>query len=210
MRVTGPVNIKLIVFDVDGVLTDGSIIVDDMGRESKRFYVRDGAAIKAVMGLGMKVGVVTGRSSRSVLLRVTELGIEHYLPGVTDKLVGLETVCQRAGVLPEEAAYVGDDLIDIPAMVRCGYPIAVADAAEEAKAAAKYITKACGGRGVAREAIEHVLGLRRIGGMSCWSGMGFKRRGITEEETKSTKKRGILMEQINIFFSSSCSSCLRG
>lgn len=152
-----PSSTKLLIFDVDGVLTDGSIIVDDMGRESKRFYVRDGFAIKAAMTLGLKIGVITGRSSRSVSLRMTELGIEHYLFGITDKLIALETLCQQAGVLPEHAAYVGDDLIDIPAMQRCGYSIAVADAAEEARAVAKFVTQANGGRGAAREAIEHVL-----------------------------------------------------
>jgi len=149
--------IRLIVLDVDGVLTDGSIIVNDEGVESKRFFVRDGFGIKAAMSAGLKLAVVTGRNTRAVTLRMTELGVEHVLQGVSDKAIGLETVCQQAKVQPEEAAYVGDDLIDLPAMLRCGYPIAVADAVEEVRAEAKYVTQACGGRGAVREAIEHIL-----------------------------------------------------
>jgi len=150
-------SLKLLIFDVDGVLTDGSIIVNDLGQESKRFYVRDGFAMKFAMSLGLKIGVITGRSSRSVSLRMTELGVQFYMPGSKNKLIALETLCQQAGVLPEHAAFVGDDLIDIPAMLRCGYPIAVADAVEEVRGLAKYVTRASGGRGAAREAIEHVL-----------------------------------------------------
>src|SRR6186997_179333 len=93
-------SLRLLIFDVDGVLTDGAIIVNDLGQESKRFYVRDGFAIKFAMSLGLKVGVITGRSSRSVSLRMTELGVPYYMPGSKDKLVALETVCQQAGVLP--------------------------------------------------------------------------------------------------------------
>lgn len=152
-----PRDIKFIIFDVDGVLTDGSIILNDRGEESKAFYVRDGFAIRAALSVGLRVGVLTGRSSRAVSLRMREMGVELLLQGLRDKVVGLETLCQRAGVLPEEAAYVGDDLIDLPAMLRCGYRIAVADAAEEVKAEAHFITARGGGRGAARDAIEHVL-----------------------------------------------------
>ena len=152
-----PSAIKLIVFDVDGVLTDGSIIVDDHGTESKRFHVRDGFAIKAAMSMGLKVAVLTGRSSRAVAIRLTELGVEHLLQGVADKAVGLETVCQMAGVALEETAYMGDDLIDLPAMLICGYPMAVADAVAEVREEAKYVAAAAGGRAAARDAVEHVL-----------------------------------------------------
>ncbi len=147
----------MIVFDVDGVLTDGSIILDDRGRESKRFHVRDGFAIRAAMMLGLKIGVVTGRSSACVTLRMSELGVDLLLQGVKDKAIGLETLCQHAGVEPPEAAFIGDDLIDLPAMLRCGYPIAVADAVKEVKGIARYNTHARGGRAAAREAIEHIL-----------------------------------------------------
>lgn len=150
-------SIKLIVFDVDGVLTDGSIYVNDLGVESKGFHVRDGFAIKAAMSLGVKVGVLTGRSSRCVTLRMAELGIELLQQGVAEKGSGFETLCQRAGVALEEAAYLGDDLNDLPAMLRCGYPMAVADAMPEVRDEARYVTHARGGHGAAREALEHIL-----------------------------------------------------
>lgn len=150
-------DIKLIVFDVDGVLTDGSIIVDDHGVETKRFHVRDGLAMHGAMELGLHVGVLTGRSSRAVTLRMAEIGIDLLIQGVRDRAVGLETLCQRVQVELDQSAYVGDDLLDLPAILRCGYPIAVADAVAEIKSAARHVTEAPGGRAAAREAIEHVL-----------------------------------------------------
>ena len=150
-------DIKLIVFDVDGVLTDGGIYVDDRGIEMKRFHVRDGFAIRAAISLGMRIGVLTGRSTRAVTLRMAELGVGLLIQGARDKATALQTLCQQGGVLPEEVAYVGDDLIDLPAMRRCGYPMAVADAVEDVLAAARYVTNCNGGHGAGREAIEHVL-----------------------------------------------------
>jgi 3-deoxy-D-manno-octulosonate 8-phosphate phosphatase (KDO 8-P phosphatase) len=152
-----PRRIKLIIFDVDGVLTDGSIIVDSEGRELKRFHVRDGFAIKAAMGVGLKVDVISGRASRTVTLRMADLGVDLLMQGCGNKAVAFETLCQQADVLPEQAAFVGDDLIDLPAMLRCGYPMAVANAVEQVRAAAAYVTTAPGGHAAAREAIEHVL-----------------------------------------------------
>jgi len=150
-------NLRLLLFDVDGVLTDGSIFVADDGREMKRFHVRDGFGIRAAMSVGIQVGVITGRSTRAVNMRMSDLGIELLLQGVKDKAIALETICQRAGIEPHEAGYLGDDLIDLPAMLRVGYPMAVADAVEEVRSVAQYTTTAPGGRGAAREAIEHVL-----------------------------------------------------
>jgi 3-deoxy-D-manno-octulosonate 8-phosphate phosphatase (KDO 8-P phosphatase) len=155
--VTTPRDIRLIVFDVDGVLTDGGIIVNDLGHESKRFHVRDGFAIRAAMKIGLHIGVITGRTSRSVLLRITELQVPLLLQGVTNKAAALEQLCQRAEVSPLDTAYLGDDLIDLPAMLRCGYPMAVADAVDEVRAHATYVTTRPGGHGAAREAIEHIL-----------------------------------------------------
>jgi 3-deoxy-D-manno-octulosonate 8-phosphate phosphatase (KDO 8-P phosphatase) len=152
-----PTDIKLIVFDVDGVLTDGSIVLDDRGVETKRFYVRDGFAIRAAMEMGLRVGVLTGRASIAVTHRMVELGIDLLLQGTRDKLYGLETLCQQAHLDPQQSAYVGDDLIDLPAMLRCGYPMAVADAVAEVRDEARYVTTLPGGRGAARDAIEHVL-----------------------------------------------------
>lgn len=150
-------SLKMIVFDVDGVLTDGSIIIDDAGVESKRFHVRDGSGITSAMAAGLKVGVITGRSSRCVSLRLAELRVPYLLQHCKNKVQGLETLCVQAEVLPEQCAYVGDDLIDLAAMLRCGYRIAVADAAAEVREEAHYITSVPGGHGAAREAIEHIL-----------------------------------------------------
>jgi 3-deoxy-D-manno-octulosonate 8-phosphate phosphatase (KDO 8-P phosphatase) len=149
--------IRLLVFDVDGVLTDGGIYIDDHGIESKRFHVRDGLAMKLAMSMGYQIGVITGRSRRGVTLRMRELGIELYMSGVHDKAAALKAMCSRAGVGVEHAAFVGDDLIDVPAMRVCGYAIAVADAVQEARQSAKYVTLAPGGHAAAREAIEHVI-----------------------------------------------------
>ncbi|MBI1335867.1 MAG: HAD-IIIA family hydrolase [Phycisphaera sp.] len=149
--------VKLICLDVDGVLTDGSIIVNDLGQETKRFFVRDGFAIRAAMSMGIQVGVITGRSSRCVNHRLEELGVSLVMQGQHDKRIALETLCQRAGVDLSQSAYLGDDLIDLPALMRCGYPMAVADAVEEVREVAKYVTQAPGGRGAVREAVDHIL-----------------------------------------------------
>ena len=145
------------VFDVDGVLTDGSIFINDDGQESKRFHVRDGFAMRAAISLGLKIGVLTGRSSRVVTVRMADLGIDLVLQGVNDKATGLETLCNRANVFPKETAYLGDDLIDLPAMRRSGYPMAVADASKQVRAQAKYVTAVPGGQAAARDAIVHIL-----------------------------------------------------
>lgn len=150
-------SIRLLIFDVDGVLTDGAIQIDDRGVESKRFHVRDGFAIRAAMSMGLMIGVLTGRSSRCVSLRMTELGVPLVMQGVKDKMIGLETMCQKAGLTPDQTGYLGDDLIDLPAMLRSGYPMAVADASPEVCGVARYVTKARGGHAAAREAIEHLL-----------------------------------------------------
>lgn len=150
-------SIEMMVFDVDGVLTDGSIVVNDLGVESKRFHVRDGFAIRAAMRVGLKIGVITGRSSRVVTLRMGELGVELFMQGAKDKGAALEQLCDRAGIEPVHAAYLGDDLIDLPALMRCGYPMAVADAVHEVRQVSRHTTHAAGGHGAAREAIEYVL-----------------------------------------------------
>ena len=152
-----PADIRMVVFDVDGVLTDGRIILNDHGVETKTFDVRDGFAIVAARRLGLQVAALTGRSSRVVTLRMTELGVDPFIQGSGDKAAGLQAICERAQLQPPQCAFVGDDLFDLPAMLRCGYPIAVADAVAEVRARARYVTTAPGGRGAAREAIEHLL-----------------------------------------------------
>jgi len=149
--------IKLIVFDVDGVLTDGGLFVNDAGEPSKKFNVRDGLGIRLAIENGLGVAVLTGKVSEVVHHRMVELGIEHFIQGSKDKGADVYVLEKMAGVPLEQTAYVGDDLIDLPAFAKVGYPIAVADAAAEVKDAAMHITTATGGHGAAREAIEHIL-----------------------------------------------------
>ena len=150
-------DIKLFVFDVDGVLSDGGIYLSDSGIESKRYNVRDGFGIVAARKMGFEVGILTGRSNRNVTLRMRELSIPHVVSGSLNKAQGLAELCTLYDIPPEHVAYLGDDLIDLPAMTKVAYPMAVADAEEAVKAHAKYITTQPGGHGAARDAINHVL-----------------------------------------------------
>jgi len=152
-----PPDIQAIITDVDGVLTDGGLYFDDHGNETKRFHVRDGFAIKAAMRVGVKLAVLTGRTSGVVHHRMTELGVDALVQGSGDKGKDLEDICHELGVAPEQSCYIGDDLVDLPAMRRCGYAIAVADATAEVIERADWVTTRDGGRGAVREAIEHVL-----------------------------------------------------
>ena len=149
--------IRLLMLDVDGVLTDGSIVLDEKGREIKRFHARDGLGIKLWMGLGYEIAIVSGRTSDAVEARMAELGVTTVMQGVSDKRAALKRLCERLGIEPASAACVGDDLPDLPAMRRAGYAIAVADADPRVRACADYVTKAPGGRAAVREAIEHLL-----------------------------------------------------
>jgi 3-deoxy-D-manno-octulosonate 8-phosphate phosphatase (KDO 8-P phosphatase) len=150
-------DIQLIVFDVDGVLTDGSLIYDNLGNELKRFNIRDGFGIRAARFSGISVGVLTARSSAVVARRAEELKIDHYFHGCKDKAAGIEAIAARARVALEQTAFMGDDILDLPALKKVGYPMAVADAAIEVLEAAKFVSESDGGRGAAREAVEHIL-----------------------------------------------------
>lgn len=151
-------DIELLLLDVDGVMTDGSILVDEAGREVKRFHVRDGMGIVAWQRLGLQVGILTGRPSAVTTRRAAELGIELVSQGdVMEKLIAFENLCKRAGVEEERVAYIGDDLADLPVLARVGYPMTVSDAVAEVREVAVHVTKAVGGRGAVREAIEHLL-----------------------------------------------------
>ncbi len=152
--------IQLLVFDCDGVLTDGRVIVDDHGVQSRNFHVRDGFAIRAAMKQGLQIGVMSGKSIRAVNLRMEELGVELLVQGEKNKAQAMEKMARQAGVTLEQTGFVGDDLIDLPAFAVCGYSIAVADAVEEVKAVADYVTTLPGGHGAARQAIEHILKAR--------------------------------------------------
>ncbi len=149
--------IKLLILDVDGVLTDGGIIYNDSGTESKVFDVKDGLGIRLLMDAGVDICIVTGRTSTALNNRCKDLGIHHIYDGVRDKASVLDHIFITTGVLADETAFMGDDLIDIPLMKLVGFSIAVADANETVREYADMTTLARGGSGAVREACEAIL-----------------------------------------------------
>lgn len=150
-------NIKLLLLDVDGVLTDGSIIYSDNGPETKIFNVKDGLGIKLLMEAGIHLGVITGRRSNALSRRCKELGIDLIYDGVANKADALNRMLERTGFSVEEVACIGDDLPDLALMRRTGLSIAVADAHATLRENADIITSAKGGRGAVREVCEAIL-----------------------------------------------------
>jgi 3-deoxy-D-manno-octulosonate 8-phosphate phosphatase (KDO 8-P phosphatase) len=176
--------IKLLLFDVDGVLTDGTIwffpapagaqlstqqhatqhggesgfgIVSQNMVEAKGFHAHDGTAISLARLAGIKTGLITKRISETVALRARDLKLEHVYQGIQDKLTVFEEILGKEGLRPEQAAYVGDDVIDLPVMRNCGLAVAVANARAEVKQEAHYLTEQGGGRGALRDAVEYIL-----------------------------------------------------
>jgi 3-deoxy-D-manno-octulosonate 8-phosphate phosphatase (KDO 8-P phosphatase) len=150
-------NIELLVLDVDGVLTDGRIHIDDRGVETKTFNTKDGLGIRVWMRLGHETAIITGRSGMAVQHRASELGIGHVFQGADSKLAAFGAVLDDLDLVASQAAVMGDDLPDLPVMRLAGYSIAVADAAEEVRKAADFVTVRPGGQGAVREAVEHLL-----------------------------------------------------
>lgn len=150
-------NIKLLILDVDGVLTDGSIILDNKDNELKVFHVRDGHGIKMILRAGIHVAIITGRYSKVVERRAKELGIPEVMQQCFDKRVAYRTFLEKYSLHDEEVAFIGDDVVDIPLLKMAGFSVAVADAPEEVKAVAMMITKNRGGRGAVREICEFLL-----------------------------------------------------
>ena len=149
--------IRLILSDVDGVLTDGGIVFDNQGIEAKRFHVRDGMGIRLWQKAGYRFGLITHRSSHIVKTRMAELGIEILRQGIDDKLAAMQGILQDLRLDPANVCYVGDDLPDMPAVRAVGLGVAVADACVELRQAAQYVTAAPGGAGAIRETIELIL-----------------------------------------------------
>ena len=159
-----PKDIELIVFDVDGVLTDGTINIDDDGRETKRFHVRDGFGMKLWLSKGFKLAIITGRSGEALKHRLAPIGIpgELVIQGSRDKSADLDRVLSMTGVGADRAAFLADDWPDIPALERVGYPMAVSDAEPEVLALARYVSVRNGGHGAARDAIAHLLNAKGL------------------------------------------------
>jgi 3-deoxy-D-manno-octulosonate 8-phosphate phosphatase (KDO 8-P phosphatase) len=149
--------IELLLLDVDGVLTDGRVTYTDGGEEVKAFHVRDGSGIKYWRRSGKRVALLSGRASPVVNRRADELGIDLVIQGVDEKLVAFRRILSETGLQGEQVCAVGDDLPDLPVLVRCGLAVAVADAVAEVKAAAAHVTMARGGEGAVRETIEWLM-----------------------------------------------------
>ena len=149
--------IRLMAFDIDGVMTDGGLYYTDEGHELKRFNVQDGFALKLAQRAGIELAIITGRSSGVVAARADDLGIKHVFQGVSDKRATLDQLLGQLNIHWPEAAFMGDDLIDLPAMQRCGLAITPANGHALVRERAHAITDARGGDGAVREAIEFVL-----------------------------------------------------
>jgi 3-deoxy-D-manno-octulosonate 8-phosphate phosphatase (KDO 8-P phosphatase) len=149
--------IEMLVLDVDGVLTDGGIVYGDDGVEIKHFHVRDGSGLKLWQREGKRAAVISGRQSRAIEVRAAELGVTPVIQGAADKLAAYRDLLAGAALRPEQVCCVGDDVPDLPLLRNCGLAVAVGDACPEARADAHYVTRAPGGRGAVREAIELIL-----------------------------------------------------
>lgn len=158
--------IKILILDVDGVLTDGKIFMDDSGNELKGFNVRDGHGIKLVIRGGIEVIFLTGRRSRVVEHRARDLGVKELYQKALNKKEVLDQILKEKKVSPSAVAYIGDDIIDIPVLRIAGFSVAVADAHEEVKKIVDYITKKKGGEGAVREICEILLKVQGI-----WEGL---------------------------------------
>jgi 3-deoxy-D-manno-octulosonate 8-phosphate phosphatase (KDO 8-P phosphatase) len=149
--------IRLVIFDVDGVLTDGSIFIGDGGEEYKAFNSRDGHGMKMLQQSGVDIGIITGRTSEVVRHRMESLGIKHVYQGQLDKLPAFEELLTKLGLAAEQVAYVGDDVVDLPILVRAGLAIAVQDAHQMVKQHSHWITPSPGGRRAARDVCEFIM-----------------------------------------------------
>lgn len=152
--------IKLILLDVDGVMTDGRIILDSTGTEIKSFHVRDGHGIKMAQKAGLIIGIITGRNSEVVNIRARELGITEVHQGTVDKGIVYADILAKYGLADEDVAFIGDDIVDIPILRRVGLAVAVADADPGIRPYVHMTTKAEGGRGAVREFINFVLSIQ--------------------------------------------------
>jgi 3-deoxy-D-manno-octulosonate 8-phosphate phosphatase (KDO 8-P phosphatase) len=158
--------IKLFMCDVDGVLTDGGIILDSNGIETKRFDVKDGHGLKLLQRAGIEVALLTGRESRVVSYRAEELQIAEVIQGAKNKADAYESLKIRTGYQDEEIAYVGDDVVDIPVLRQVGLALAVQDAVDEVRAIAHYVSSLPGGKGAVREIIQLILKTQNL-----WEGV---------------------------------------
>lgn len=157
MLISKAKKIKLVIFDVDGVLTDGMLNYGPEGELFKQFNVKDGVGIKLLQQQGINVGVITAKDSRPLSQRMNDLSVQYFYPGCNDKIKAFTELKNTLMLDMEQIAYVGDDVIDLPVMEQVGLSIAVQDAHDFVKKRAHYITQATGGQGVAREVADLIL-----------------------------------------------------
>lgn len=150
-------SIRMVIFDVDGVLTDGSLFLGDDGQEYKAFNSKDGHGMKMLQQSGVTIAIITGRTSEVVRIRMESLGIEHVFQGIHDKRTAYAELKALIGLEDDEIAYVGDDVVDLPVMVKVGLAITVADAHPMVKQHAHWTTSNGGGKGAAREICELLM-----------------------------------------------------
>ena len=150
-------NIRLLIMDVDGVLTDGRIYYNAQGEESKSFYVQDGLGLKLLQTTDIKLAIISGRADRCVEHRASALGIDYYYAGVRDKKVALDELLAETGLTAKQCAFIGDDLIDLPILRRVGLAVTVPDASALVRQHSHYVTGSPGGHGAVREVAELIM-----------------------------------------------------
>lgn len=149
--------IRLIAFDVDGILTDGGLYLSDSGEEFKRFNSLDGHGLKMLRASGVELAIITGRTSRCVELRARNLAITHLYQGADDKFLAMQALLAKLQLTPGAAAFMGDDVVDLPVMSRVGLAISVPDAPQIVRDRAHYVTRRDGGHGAVREVCELLM-----------------------------------------------------
>lgn len=149
--------VRLAIFDVDGILTDGGLHYSDSGEETKVFDVRDGLGMRMLQASGIPLAIITSRTSRCVERRARDLGIDLLFQGVEEKLGAFEALARKLSLEPDACAYMGDDWVDLPVLLRCGFAISVPEAPQSVQTRVHYVTRASGGRGAAREACELIM-----------------------------------------------------
>ena len=150
-------NIRLIAFDVDGIMTDGGLYLSDSGEEFKRFNSLDGHGLKMLRASGVEPAIITGRTSRCVELRARNLGITHLYQGVENKLAAMQDLLDKLGITFDAAAFMGDDVVDLPVMRRAAFSASVPEAPQVVRDHTHYVTRRKGGHGAVREVCELLM-----------------------------------------------------
>lgn len=150
-------NIKLLLLDIDGVLTDGRIVYDNKGNELKFFDVQDGFGVTLMTRAGIDIGIITAKKSRVVAKRAKDLSVKYLYQNTFYKLEAFQKLLAKSKLSPDQICYIGDDLIDVPVLKRVGFAVSVPNAVDEAKEAAHYVTKRYGGRGAVREVCDLII-----------------------------------------------------